>query len=65
MTTIVLLLILWTWGLTPLWVNIVCTILLSTKFIVGLIVSIIEALVKKAERDAEKSVKEIMKRLKS
>ena len=63
MTTAIILLILWTWGLTPLWVNILCTILLSAKFIVGLVISIIGALAKKAERDAEQSVIEIMKKL--
>lgn len=65
MITTVILLVLWTWGLTPLWVNILCTVLLALRFIIKSINSIIKALDKKAERDAEKSFNEIMKKFKN
>ena len=31
MFCLIILLILWTWGLTPLWVNIVCSVLLGIR----------------------------------
>lgn len=33
--TILLIMILWTWGLTPLWVNIVGSILLGLKWLIA------------------------------
>lgn len=33
--TILLIMILWTWGLTPLWVNIVGSVLLGLKFAIS------------------------------
>lgn len=40
--TILLIMILWTWGLTPLWVNIVGSILLGLKFSISIIKETIE-----------------------
>ena len=34
--SILLIMILWTWGLTPLWVNIVGTVLLSLRILLGI-----------------------------
>jgi hypothetical protein len=33
MLSVVFIFILWTWGLTPLWVNVLCTVLLSLQFL--------------------------------
>lgn len=35
--TILLIMILWTWGLTPLWVNIVGSVLLGLKLSISII----------------------------
>lgn len=35
--TILLIMILWTWGLTPLWVNIVGSVLLGLKISISII----------------------------
>jgi len=35
MFEIVMMFILWNWGLTPLWVNITCTVLLSLRILFG------------------------------
>ena len=40
--TILLIMILWTWGLTPLWVNIVGSVLLGLKLSISIIKEIIE-----------------------
>ena len=40
--TILLIMILWTWGLTPLWVNIVGSVLLGLKLSISIIKEIIK-----------------------
>lgn len=40
--TIILLLILWSWGLTPLWVNIAATVLIGIKISLKLLKLILE-----------------------
>lgn len=40
--SIVAILVLWTWGLTPLWVNIIGTILLSLKIAFSILKDIVE-----------------------
>lgn len=37
-------LVLWTWGLTPLWVNIVCTVLCGIKILCDAVLAIIKLL---------------------
>ena len=61
-TSTVILIILWTWGLTPLWVNILCTVLLVGRFIVGLIIKIIEAVSDGLARKADKDTMEMVKK---
>ena len=42
MISTILLLVLWTWGLTPLWVNVTCTTLIAIRWFIKFIAFCVE-----------------------
>lgn len=49
--SILLIFILWTWGLTPLWVNITGTVILGTRAILEITKDILESVFKRKQKE--------------